>query len=108
MSGVVISSMMPARRALSKNSTHQTVVERRGELLEVKPDVERARRRDVDLEVEVLEAREDVVALALEVLLECDLRRRRVSMKRSAMLLEGILTLSSFAWAGSNSGIAAN
>ena len=88
--------------------THQAVVEWRRELFEVEPDVERARRWDFDLEVEVLEAREDVVTLALVVFLKCDLRRQRVSIKRSAELFEGALTLSSLAWAGSNNGMAAS
>ena len=58
---------------MTERSTHETVIQRRREVLEVEPDVERARRRDVDLEAEVLEALEHVVALRLEVLLQRDL-----------------------------------
>lgn len=50
-------------------NTHETVVQRRWELLEVKPDVECARRRVVDLETELREALQNMVALHLEVLL---------------------------------------
>lgn len=51
----------------------QAVVERRGEVLEIEPNVERGDRRDGNLEAERLEALEDVVTLMLEVLLQCDL-----------------------------------
>lgn len=51
----------------------EAVVKRSGEALEVKPDVERRDGRDVDLEPELLEAFEHVIALVLEVLLERDL-----------------------------------
>ncbi|KAL7283653.1 LOW QUALITY PROTEIN: hypothetical protein ACG7TL_003089 [Trametes sanguinea] len=51
----------------------QTVVERGGEMLEVEPDVERRDGRDLDLEPELLETLQHVVAFMLEVLLEGDL-----------------------------------
>ncbi len=50
----------------------ETVVQRSGEALEVEPNVERRDGRDVDLEAELLEPLEHVVALVLEVLLERD------------------------------------
>jgi len=54
----------------------QAVVERRGEFLEVEPDVERRVGGDGDGEADVLETLEHVVALGLEVLLESDLLLR--------------------------------
>ena len=50
--------------------THQTVVKRRREVLEVKPDVERSLRRDVHFQSKLFETLEDVVAFVLEVLLQ--------------------------------------
>ena len=51
----------------------EAVVERRGQLLEVEPDVERRDGRDGDVQPELVEPLEDVVALRFEVLLERDL-----------------------------------
>ena len=55
--------------------THKTVIQRRRQTLEVKPDIECARGRDVDLEVELFKTLEYVVPFHLEVLLEGDLDR---------------------------------
>ena len=52
--------------------THKTVVQCGRYTLEVKPDVESARGRDVDLEVELLKTLQHMVSLHLEVLLEGD------------------------------------
>ena len=51
----------------------EAVVERRGQLLEVEPDVERRDGRDGDVQPELVEPLEDVVAFSFEVLLERDL-----------------------------------
>lgn len=51
----------------------EAVVQRSGKALEVEPDVERRNGWDVDLEPELLEALQHVVALVLEVLLKRDL-----------------------------------
>lgn len=51
----------------------QTVVERRGEVLEVEPDVERRDGRHGDVQADLVEPLQDVVALGLEVPLERDL-----------------------------------
>lgn len=70
----------PSRTARQNTGTHEAVVERGGEVVEVEPDVERRLRGHVDLEARSLEALQDVVALVLEValqrhLLDCDALR---------------------------------
>ena len=51
----------------------QAVVERGRQVLKVEPDVESRDGRDLDLESELLESLEHVIALVLEVLLKGDL-----------------------------------
>src|ERR1700731_2934743 len=57
----------------SKEETNQTVVERGRELLKVEPYVECARRRDVYVKLQLVQALENMVALRLEVLLKRNL-----------------------------------
>lgn len=53
--------------------TYEAVVQWRGEFLEIEPDVECARRGDFYIEMQFVEALEDMITFGLEVLLQCDL-----------------------------------
>jgi len=68
-----VQSELNTRKSARGNGAHQTVVERRGQLFEVKPDVESARRRNIDIEMKFLKTRKDVITLSLEVFLESNL-----------------------------------
>jgi hypothetical protein len=60
-------------RGNKSHKAHETVVDRRGEFLEVEPNIECADGRDAALKAELLQALENVVALHLEVALERNL-----------------------------------
>jgi hypothetical protein len=57
----------------STRVTHQAVIERRREFLQVEPDIECGVWRDVDIDTESVQTLEDVVTLHLEVSLESQL-----------------------------------
>ncbi len=53
--------------------SYQPIVERRRQLLEIQPDIERAARWHCDVETELMKARKDMVSFRLEMLLQSDL-----------------------------------
>jgi len=54
----------------------EAVVQRLWQLLEVEPDVKRARRREVDVKAEFMESGKDMISFGFEVPLESDLLNR--------------------------------
>ena len=89
--------------------THKTVVQRRRQTLEVEPDVECARGRDVDLEVELLKTLQHMVSLHLEVLLEGDLCAGGCIRKAKEKYRKKMdITFSCWTRSGSSRGMAAS
>jgi hypothetical protein len=64
---------LEAAHGMNGGSTYETVIERRGKLFEVEPDVESTNRRNVDVEVKFFETSKDVIPLLLEMLLQSNL-----------------------------------
>lgn len=91
---------------IGDTDTHQSVVQRGRQPLQVQPDVESRRRRDVHVKVQVVETLQDMVSLLLEVLLEGDLRL--MCQSKTFQRQAGELTFSCATWTGSNRGIAAS
>ena len=69
---------MKAEEKILERKTHQSVVQRRGQMLEVQPHVESRLWRDRNLQAKPFQALQDMVALMLEVPLERNLLLMRV------------------------------
>lgn len=73
------------------NAIYQAIVQRCRERAQVEPNVEGCLRRDADGKTHLREAREDVVALLLKVLLQCNLNRHGSSTIRPCCTADGHL-----------------
>jgi len=52
--------------------THQTIIQRRRQLLQIQPNIKRGSRGDVNIQTNIVQALEDVIAFGFEVFLQSD------------------------------------
>ena len=86
-------SPVKAEEKILERKTHQSVVQRSGQMLEVQPHIESRLRRDRNLQPKPFEALQHVVALMLEMPLECNLLLVRVHRikERDSRKLQGMV-----------------